>query len=471
MNRINSDSIIWPITGFAILLALALYTIGIYDYLFHWDERFHALVAKNLLSDPTFPKLYPKMPLEVFDNTVWYRSEAWLHKPPLFSYQMAFWMHLLGSSIWAMRFNSAVMLIVFSAALYKIARLRNVKRMWAVLAVSAFSFSPMFFSLISGRMGMDHNDVSFLGHIALSFYFLEYFLQKGEKFSAVLIGVFCAAAVLTKWLPGLLVFLTFGLRGLQVSFQRERFSKNLWFGFIVAFLVCFLLVGSWNLYSFLKFPSEWTAALKYNGRHFSEALEGHRQPLLFHLKVWLTYFSIPLIAAGLALRRKNLKKNWPHLVSFFFVLLFFSLANTKLPAYTIIGLVPLFVFSLAFYKQEKLLWKRVAIGLSLIALMLSGLQIVNLYKRSLKDPAREVAQFYQNLAENLEQKAILFNLPAFQYPQAMFYTDKLAFDILPEVKNLEELKKEGYVVYILKHVDKPFDRKKYRSFQTIEYAP
>src|ERR1041385_4766087 len=49
-----------------------------------WDERFHALVAKNLMNHPLMPTLYDDtiLNMDYYDN--WAHYHIWLHKPPLF---------------------------------------------------------------------------------------------------------------------------------------------------------------------------------------------------------------------------------------------------------------------------------------------------------------------------------------------------------------------------------------------------
>lgn len=459
----NRESILWPLLSFGLLTAFALLTIQLNDHLFPWDERFHALVAQNLSRDFSFPMLYADMPLTHFDSSVWYRSEAWLHKPPLFSYQMAFWIFLFGDAVWVMRLNSAFMLLVFAFSLFKIARIHKLDRLAASILSTSFSFSPLLFSLISGRMGMDHNDISFLGHIALSFYFLESFRQKSHVRYALAIGLFSGAAVLTKWLPGLLVFLPFTL----FSFKSSKFRT----GLLIALSICLLISLSWHAYAYFKFPQEWLRAMAYNQAHFFDTLEEHEQPWYFHLKIWLSYFSIPLVLFSLSLFRRRTDNFGPYIISFLFVLLFFSAAKTKLPAYTIIALVPLFVLS-TFVMKTKLKSLRIGVVvLALIAVGISTLQVTNLYKRSLKDSETKVAHFYRELKQDLSDKALLFNLPALQYPQAMYYTGKTAFGLLPSPTELRALEEKGYKIYLLNHAEKPLSDQEYKDFKWINYSP
>jgi hypothetical protein len=56
---------------------------GLSDTFLHaWDERYHALVAKNFISNPFMPVLY-KTPLLPYDYHQWVINHIWLHKQPL----------------------------------------------------------------------------------------------------------------------------------------------------------------------------------------------------------------------------------------------------------------------------------------------------------------------------------------------------------------------------------------------------
>lgn len=59
---------------------LRLYTAND-KYLHNWDERYHALVAKNMMTEPFAPKLY-KNPVLDYDYRYWSSNHIWLHKQP-----------------------------------------------------------------------------------------------------------------------------------------------------------------------------------------------------------------------------------------------------------------------------------------------------------------------------------------------------------------------------------------------------
>ena len=72
-----------------------------------WDERFHAVVAKNLISHPLTPTLYDR-PLSADPRAPWTEAHVWLHKPPLALWMMAASMSVFGVNALAMRLPSVL---------------------------------------------------------------------------------------------------------------------------------------------------------------------------------------------------------------------------------------------------------------------------------------------------------------------------------------------------------------------------
>lgn len=111
-------------------VSLALFFIflsGVLCYLFtasdsflhEWDERYHALVAKNLINHPLKPTLYDH-PLLPYDYTVWISNHVWLHKQPLPLWLMAGSVKLFGPNEFAVRLPSIVMSSLGILLTYKV---------------------------------------------------------------------------------------------------------------------------------------------------------------------------------------------------------------------------------------------------------------------------------------------------------------------------------------------------------------
>ena len=84
-----------------------------------WDEQFHALVAKNCINRPFEPYLYLNHFLP-FDYRNWTANEIWLHKQPLFIWQIALSLKLFGINAFAVRIPSIIVMSVIPVFIYRI---------------------------------------------------------------------------------------------------------------------------------------------------------------------------------------------------------------------------------------------------------------------------------------------------------------------------------------------------------------
>ena len=90
-------------------LCLYLTAAHIYPFLNLWDEQYHALVAKNCMSHPFRPTLYEDAVVPGHDYGNWICADIWLHKQPLFLWQIALSFKLFGVSLFALRLPSVLM--------------------------------------------------------------------------------------------------------------------------------------------------------------------------------------------------------------------------------------------------------------------------------------------------------------------------------------------------------------------------
>src|SRR2546422_780157 len=86
-----------------------LYAINLYPFINLWDERFHALVAKNMMAHPLKPTLYEETIVSMVYDDNWSRYHVWLHKQPLFMWQMALSFKIFGVNEFAARFPSVLL--------------------------------------------------------------------------------------------------------------------------------------------------------------------------------------------------------------------------------------------------------------------------------------------------------------------------------------------------------------------------
>lgn len=467
----------WPRLG---LLLAAFIVLGIYltaarldPYLHPWDERFHAVVAKRMLDDPFTPRLYPDTVVAA-DYGVWDRAHVWLHKQPLFLWCMSLSMAVFGTSELALRLPSVLLATWWIWLLYRTGCLLQGRVAGLVAALLGLS-CYFVFDLVSGRQGMEHNDVAFLGWVSASIWaWMEWRAQPRRRYW-LLIGVFAGFAVLTKWLPGLLVFGVWGVAGLLEGGWAAW--RPFWRPLLGSLGVALLVALPWQVYIHWRFPAEAAEELAYNARHFSEALEGHAQPWDFHFQnygVLLGWSSLPLLLLGLVWGLRTPGKRalvLALLAGIVVVYGFYSLAATKMPAFPLMAALPVFVLAgagLGWLGHALRLRGRVA---GYVVLALVGLALVSgrfdwaALQRDHLDQSKErnLAAFcalhnravLRELDDTLPDDTILFNVNGRQYVDAMFYTRFRAFGFLPDAAQCAALARQGFHVTLFDNPRSP----------------
>jgi 4-amino-4-deoxy-L-arabinose transferase len=447
------------------LAAMALYMLAanLDPFLHVWDERFHALVAKNMIDEPFAPMLYADPVVDMaYDR--WDRAHIWLHKQPLFLWQMALSLKIFGIHEYAVRIPSAIMAALLVLLAYRLGWLYQNQRTGLIAAILVLS-NPFLFELVSGSQGIEHNDVAFVFYISLSLWaFLEYYKSGSRKWIWA-IGIFSGMAILCKWLVGLLVYLGWMLLRLQERKMSFKANKD----FLGALLVTTLVALPWQIYTWLAFPLESAAEREYNLLHLFKPVEGHGGDSWYHLnnfgELYGTFALATFILAAIAaINKKEQRKLSIALVSMVaFVYLFFSLAATKMPAFPFVTmpLVYLIISSLL----ERLLsqmfsyWPNKKVVKVVFGLMLTGLFILHL------NPSTLLAKHNMDLPENayrkrmaenaaifksldLPENAVVFNIPGRLYVECMFYTGVPAYGFMPTEEMCKDLVQKGRLIAV-----------------------
>lgn len=325
-------------------------------YLHEWDEQYHALVAKNFSSDPLHPKLIVHSPIKP-DYKNWTYNEIWLHKQPLFLWQIALSIKTFGATIWAVRFPSILLHALTALLVFSIGK-RFLKPNLAILACVLFGCSGYYNDYTSGAIGMDHNDVAFVFYVTASFWaWFKYREAINQRKWMVLIGVFSGCAIMCKWLVGLLVFSGWGT---LILVENWKDLKN-WIDLLKSFAVTVLIVFPWQLYCYVKYPLEYAYEMTYNSTHFTHALENHGGDAFFYWDVMNDSFGSGelirwVIVIGLLLfiyKSIKIQGNWLFAtIVFLTTYLFFTIAATKLQGY--VTIVASFGFIFLLYPFELL---------------------------------------------------------------------------------------------------------------------
>ena len=135
-------------------------------FLHSWDERYHALVARNLMAHPLRPTLY-EVPLLPYDPASWFANHVWLHKPPLSLWLMAGSMAVFGASELALRLPS---LLLSTAGIYATYR---IGASWSgegvgLLAAFFHSINALLILLAAGWVATDHVDTAIVALVGLA---------------------------------------------------------------------------------------------------------------------------------------------------------------------------------------------------------------------------------------------------------------------------------------------------------------
>jgi len=326
-----------------LFIATALAGFGfayIDDFLHPWDEQFHALVAKNMTEHPFRPTLLGGQRAEVHYR-IWTQNDIWLHKQPLFLWQIALSLKLFGANLIALRLPSILLHAATACFVLAIGK-RYLSFFFSVLAAVLFAFSGFINDFTSGAAGMDHNDVAFCFYVTGSFWAWLHYQETRSLKWAVITGLFSGGAILCKWLVGLIVYAGWGI----VVTVYETRNKQAWKHLVIAFGTTLLLALPWQLYCMTAFPKEFGYEMAYNRLHFSQALEGHGGDWLFYFQGMKQLYGAGeilrfFVLAGMifTLVRGIRRKKQPEVfavVVFAAVYLFFTAAATKLDGYVVI---------------------------------------------------------------------------------------------------------------------------------------
>ncbi len=446
---------------------LRLYLASLDPFLHSWDERFHALVAKHMITHPFKPMLR-LFPIIDYNPASWCCNHIWVHKQPLFLWQMAMSMKLFGVNEIALRLPSVIMGTISIFFIYEISRFWTKDKYVSFLSSLLFAFSIYQLELTTGRFSLDHNDVAFAFYVTASIWaFVKYYKNNFSIKWAIILGIFVSAAVLNKWLPGLLIY---GAWGINIIINKKlRNGKRQYFNIFISILVAFLLFLPWQLYIKSNFPIEAAASFGQNWDHITKVLGGHSGSAWFYLEFMQTaygFYLIPFFILGLVSIFFDKKVDLTLSISFVSIIVvlyaFFSIiVATKMPAFTypvsslIIILVSYGIMKfLSFINilTQKFFNKKIYkyfFMLFIIFIAIYSLKPWNIEKyRNESNEIREAkinnTQIYNNIPDTIIKNYIILNCKSFEDVELMFYSDANAYHWWPEKKVIDSLKHRGY---------------------------
>jgi len=461
-------------------LSLFIMTVGAFTlrllmtntdpFLYDWDEQYHALVAKNLAVHPGTPMLYEN-PLLPVDISRWADNHIWLHKPPLFLWLIALSIKFFGATPFAVKLPSVIITSLMVPALFSLVkRLSNERAGWiAALLMAAHSY---FVQLVSGFRNTDHNDLIFAAFVLFSFVAWLKYSDAKRKRDAILAGALVGCAILVKWLPGMLVYMSWGLWLLA---QENRRNKARWLEMAVAVIATLIVVLPWHIRTFMIFPAEAAYEMNYNMLHFSIAIEGHEGPWYYHLdaiRELMGWTMAVLVVPGLfffAVNNLNDKRPLYILVALFFFFGFYSLAATKMPLF-MLPLIPFFLGGIAVMLAKVTETFAAKKTISALVFMLVVLFVVDAQDIITKHSSlSDLAWYREQMSRDGKRSAwiqrecgegnwVIFNYPRNSRASFMFYTGMIAYDEKPTVQQQVDIQNKGIKIAVIVPADSSFIR-------------
>ncbi len=372
---LKSESLLIKVILFCILItafALVLRNLG-HSKIQYWDEGFHAIVARNLTKHPLKFTLYDQPWLQ-YDYKNWGGNHIWLHKPPVGMWQICVSHFIFGINAFALRFPSAISLVLCAWLTFRIASDLFDKRA-GLIAAFLQAFNPFLFDSVHGYRYSDHIDIALLLWVQVSCWFLLRAIRTGKQRNYMLSGVAMGIAYLSK---SYLALITFGI-ALVVWFvawykrrlkntsidnataeevietnnhQLDENDLRIRFRDVALQLgVGIATVAPWVIYCLIRYPREFLWEHKRVIDHLNTNVENWGaswdRPLFEYMPLFYPFFYAALFAVVLCLIVIMLKR-WelPELFILAWgigVIVPHTLAETKTPSATMIAVPALLI--------------------------------------------------------------------------------------------------------------------------------
>ena len=440
----------FPVRVGCILLAASIIRAdAITQFSLHpWDERFHALVARNLIAHPLVPALYREALLP-YDYRDWMANHVWLHKPPGALWPMAASMAAFGVNEIALRLPSAIF-STLSVWLTYVIGARLFEQRVGLLAAGFHTVNGFLVALAAGRRVADHVDTALVFWIEVGVWCAFEYEQRRRSGWLIAAGIALGAALLTKSLPALLIvavaFVVFverdsALHALKRCAALAAIGVTVW--------------APWMIYTRMAFPLEAAWTWQYTLLHLIRPLESHDAGALSYLLDMPEFFGelvwIPIVA-GVAAASRHRRARVPA-VWVVVTYVVFSAAPTRISAFVMIAAPAIFLLSAHYWYalRDRTFTgvRRVAVAIILVALLLLParylLEPASVFERRDRSPQAFNELRHLDAALKLD-RGVIFN--AEDPIETMFYSRLIAYRALPTGDQVRELTAKGIPIVI-----------------------
>lgn len=427
------------------LLLFTIYEGGLHD----WDERFHAVVAKNMGKDLLAPYLYAD-PILHFDYTKWNQSHLWFSKPIGGLLPMAISIKLFGAADISLRLPSLLLYFMIGTICYRTA-LRLSSSKVAYLTAFLFLINGLILEQVVGKVSSDHVDVVFLAVSTMIIFISTRMLSNGQLSfkESLALGGLLGLGFLVKW-----TMIGFALLPLLLLiFITYKNKKKAWLTIFIIGVTSLLIALPWVLYMYAKHPKEMTDILLDVLRPMGSAVQGHTGGPFYYLNqiriVYGELIYLPIAFQVYQWHKTKQKINAFLLIWTCMPLILLSLAGTKRSTYILIAAPAYFmVTSIFFFAMVNLYKEKKKILVLILAIGTLALPMRYSLERAKPFKTKQVDPWKGKLAQTLEEtkaKVAVYNEPKFL--QAMYYFDILAYEKNLTMPQVDSLIQEGYEVY------------------------
>ncbi|MEZ4909636.1 MAG: glycosyltransferase family 39 protein [Saprospiraceae bacterium] len=453
-SKNNFQDINWKklsLYGILVLAFILRLTSILIPNIGEWDERFHALVAKNLMRNPFRPSLITDG-LCTLDPLDWSLCDIWFAKPPLALWSMMFSMEIFGVNEFGLRFPSLIFSMISVLLTYWLGKhLFNEKI--GLVAALLYAINGMLLEVNIGRLAGDHVDTLFFMLFQLAVVALLLDERRMTVKKSVLIGAIIGLSFLTKWTASFFILIVVAMCGLIIW---RNLQKVLIFTSLVIFTAV-IVVLPWMWYIYHSFPVETATMVEGMFTPLTEVVQKHSGPWYYYINSMrinineLVY--LPLLFLIFMVYKKRSLNTLILFVWIMLPLLVLSYSATKREVYLLMSATPIFI-SIAYFLHVSMRlskgsrwrpWIKFLYFLVIVAAIRYSIERIKPMQITFAKPQFRIEM--ETILKNSTSPSdsiILVNDP--HYLEARFYYDMLGYRYLSTAK-IDSLSAMGYTVF------------------------